>query len=145
MDAGRGRVNNDLLDTSTLVDGLTGGRPSSVSVLSLVELSSGLHVPGLRRDQLRIRQALYDTVVMMYGALPVDDLVARSYLHVDRAVQQLGRNSRPRRIDLLLAATAHAHDLRLVTRNPVDFRGLDHLVEVVEPETARTARDDGSR
>jgi predicted nucleic acid-binding protein len=33
-------------------------------------------------------------------------------------------------MDLLIAATAHAHDARLYTRNAADFTGLGHLVDV---------------
>jgi predicted nucleic acid-binding protein len=32
---------------------------------------------------------------------------------------------------LLIAATAHAHDAALYTRNPDDFGGLDGLVEIL--------------
>lgn len=34
-------------------------------------------------------------------------------------------------MDLLIAATAHAHQARLFTRNPKHFAGLDALLEVV--------------
>jgi len=34
-------------------------------------------------------------------------------------------------MDLLTAATAHAHNARLYTRNAADLRGLHDLVEVV--------------
>jgi toxin FitB len=34
-------------------------------------------------------------------------------------------------MDLLIAATAHAHSARLYTRNAGDFDGLDDLVDVV--------------
>jgi predicted nucleic acid-binding protein len=34
-------------------------------------------------------------------------------------------------MDLLIAATAHAHDAALYTRNPDDFGGLDGLVEIL--------------
>lgn len=33
-------------------------------------------------------------------------------------------------MDLLIAATAHAHDAVLYTRNPDDFGGLEHLIDV---------------
>jgi hypothetical protein len=36
--------------------------------------------------------------------------------------------------DLLIAATAHAHQAAVITRNPADLRGLEHLVEVVSVE-----------
>jgi predicted nucleic acid-binding protein len=34
-------------------------------------------------------------------------------------------------MDLLIAATAHAHSAQLYTRNADDFRGLGDLVDVV--------------
>jgi predicted nucleic acid-binding protein len=34
-------------------------------------------------------------------------------------------------LDLLIAATAHAHSALLYTRNLTDFQGLEGLVEVV--------------
>jgi predicted nucleic acid-binding protein len=34
-------------------------------------------------------------------------------------------------MDLLIAATAHAHSARLYTRNGADFAGLDNLIEVI--------------
>jgi predicted nucleic acid-binding protein len=34
-------------------------------------------------------------------------------------------------MDLLIAATAHAHGARLYTRNAGDLRGADDLVEIV--------------
>ena len=34
-------------------------------------------------------------------------------------------------MDLLIAATAHAHSARLYTRNVADFVGLENLVEIV--------------
>lgn len=47
------------------------------------------------------------------------------------AVADAGRQPRARSMDLLIAATAHAHAARLYTRNAADFRGLDDLVEVI--------------
>jgi predicted nucleic acid-binding protein len=34
-------------------------------------------------------------------------------------------------MDLLIAATAHAHSARLYTRNPNDLGGLERLIEIV--------------
>lgn len=38
-------------------------------------------------------------------------------------------------MDLLIAATAHAHDAKLYTANAEDLRGLEGLVEVVDIAT----------
>lgn len=34
-------------------------------------------------------------------------------------------------MDLLIAATAHAHSARLYTRNPRDLGGIEPLIEIV--------------
>jgi toxin FitB len=57
--------------------------------------------------------------------------VAVSYGRLASAVVRAGRQPRRRVMDLLIAATAHAHGARLYTRNPSDFAGLEQLVDVV--------------
>jgi toxin FitB len=66
-----------------------------------------------------------------FQALPVDDTVAASYGRLAAAVVAAGRRPRPRAVDLLIAATAHAHGARLHTRDPADLAGADELLEVV--------------
>jgi predicted nucleic acid-binding protein len=61
----------------------------------------------------------------------VDDAVAASYGQVAAAVVEAGRRLRARSMDLLIAATAHAHSARLYTRNSNDFHGLEELVDVI--------------
>ena len=62
---------------------------------------------------------------------PVDEAVAVSYGRLAVAVAAAGRQPRRRVMDLLIAATAHAHGARLYTRNIEDFAGLDELIDVV--------------
>ena len=66
-----------------------------------------------------------------FDALPIDDDVAASYGRLAAAVAGVGRRPRARTFDLLIAATAHAHDARLYTRNAADLIGLEDLVEIV--------------
>ena len=58
--------------------------------------------------------------------------MASSYGELAAAVVAAGRRPRARSMDLLIAATAHAHSARLVTRNPDDLVGLEDLVEIVQ-------------
>ncbi|WP_244194529.1 hypothetical protein [Amycolatopsis echigonensis] len=46
-------------------------------------------------------------------------------------VRRFGRDRRPRRMDLQIAATAAVQRIPLLTRNPKDFVGLDRLLTVV--------------
>lgn len=55
--------------------------------------------------------------------------MAASYGRLAAAVTAAGRQ--PRMMDLLIAATAHAHSARVYTRNAQDFVGADDLVDIV--------------
>ena len=83
--------------------------------------------PNVRAERLRRLSELQRT----FDALPVDDDVAVSYGQLAAAVATIGRQPRSRVMDLLIAATAHAHGARLYTRNADDLAGLEHLVEIV--------------
>ncbi len=121
-----------VLDTSVLlaidVPQLEG--ELAISSASLAELHFGVLVsahPAIRAERLRRLARLQRT----FDALPVDDDVAASYGQLAAAVAGIGRQPRARVMDLMIAATAHAHGARLYTRNASDFIGVDHLVEVV--------------
>jgi predicted nucleic acid-binding protein len=65
-------------------------------------------------------------------ALPFDLACARAYGLVSAAVENVGRKSRGSpAVDLMIAATALAHELPLYTRNTKDLRGLECLIEIV--------------
>lgn len=121
-----------ILDTSVVI--ATDVRPLqgelAVSSATLAELHFGVLVAvdaTARAERLR-RLAL---VERLFQPLAVDDAVARSYGRLAAAVVQAGRQPRARVMDLLVAATAHAHQARLYTRNGEDLRGLEGLVEIV--------------
>ena len=67
-----------------------------------------------------------------YDVLPFDADVAESYGLLANMVRQAGRNPRPRRMDLLIAATAVRHGFSLATRNAADFRHLERVLTVVD-------------
>ena len=67
---------------------------------------------------------------LFHIAKPFDAAAARSYGLVVAAVFSGGRTPRKRFADLLIAATAHANQLDLYTRNAEDFAGLEHLIRV---------------
>jgi predicted nucleic acid-binding protein len=102
----------------------------AVSAITLAELHFGVLVAKDRKVRAeRLRRLLL--LQRTFDAVPVDDAVASSYGHLAAAVVEAGRRPRARSMDLLIAATAHAHSAQLYTRNIADFVGLDNLVEVV--------------
>lgn len=102
----------------------------AVSVVTLAELHFGVLVAkeqSVRAERLRRLLLLQRT----FDAVPVDNAVAASYGQLAAAIVEAGRRPRARSMDLLIAATAHAHSARLYTRNAADFVGLEGLVEIV--------------
>lgn len=121
-----------VLDTSVLI--ATDVSPLegelAISAASLAELHFGVLVaadPVVRAQRLR-RLSQFQR---RFDPLPVDEVVAASYGELAARVAARGRRPRSRVMDLLIAATAHAYDARLYTRNPADLAGLDDLVEIV--------------
>ncbi len=98
-----------------------------LSVLTLGEFERGIAVK--RREDPEAADRIGEWVAQAernfaHNILPVDENVARiwGHLSIDR--------TRPL-IDTLIAATAIAHDLVLVSRNLKDFDGID--VETLDP------------
>jgi predicted nucleic acid-binding protein len=103
----------------------------AVSAITLAELVAGPHATddieerARRQDQLQRAERTFDPV-------PFDADAARAYGRVYAAVTARGRKARGRRAtDLLIAATALAADIPLLTCDPTDFDGLSGLIEIV--------------
>ena len=121
-----------VLDTSVVIARDVGPLPGelAISAATLAELHFGVLVTtddAVRAERLRRLSVLH----RRFDALPIDEAVAASYGRLAAAVVAAGRQPRARTMDLLIAATAHAHGARLYTRNAADLRGADELVEVV--------------
>jgi predicted nucleic acid-binding protein len=122
-----------ILDTSVLMATDVGPLEGelAISAVSLAEMHFGVLVttgPAVRAERLRRLSLLQRT----FDALPVDDDVATSFGQLAAAVVAAGRQRRSRGVmDILIAATAHAHGARLYTRNAADLAGIENLVEIV--------------
>jgi uncharacterized protein (TIGR02246 family) len=76
-----------------------------------------------------------------FDALPVDDDVDTSYGELAAAVAAAGGQPRSRAMDVLIAATAHAHSARLYTRNVADFARIEHLSRSFSMEAIAIERE----
>lgn len=122
-----------LLDTSVVIDaenlhleGLLDSAPV-ISAITIGELAVGVDLgadPERRRARLR-------RILDEYEVLPFGVEEGKFYGALATLVRAAGRNPRPRRLDLQIAATAAASRMPLLTSNPGDFLGIGALVDVV--------------
>jgi predicted nucleic acid-binding protein len=125
-----------VIDTSVLIDLEALGTTElpaqlAISAVTLGELACGPHATtdeaerARRQDRLQRTEATFDP-------LPFDATCARAYGRVYATIAAAGRKARgARALDLLIAATAIAHELPLYTRNAKDLAGLDGILEVI--------------
>ncbi|SFP47679.1 type II toxin-antitoxin system VapC family toxin [Amycolatopsis rubida] len=125
-----------LLDTSVVIDlerldlGPYASSVPAVSSVTVAELAYGL----VTDDPVRLAERVerYRRVLDQFVVLPFGVEEAKMYGTGAGLVRRFGRDPRPRRMDLQIAATAAARQVPLLTRNPKDFAGLDRLLTVVE-------------
>lgn len=130
-----GRVQRGMLDTSAVIDlpALDPARlpvEAAIPAIVLAELAQGIAMTK-SAEQVMIRSQRLADIEAAFAAIPFDREAARRYGTLVALTIAANRDPRPRRIDLMIAATAAAHGLPLYTRNPNDFRGLDSAVTVV--------------
>lgn len=131
------RIDRGLIDTSVVidletVDGSMLPAEIAISTLTLAELTSGPSAAVNEVTQSR-RQDHLQRIEATFECLDFDPACARAFGPIYSATLKIGRKPRgARAIDLMIAATARAHELPLYTLNASDFVGLDDLVEVID-------------
>lgn len=122
-----------ILDTSVLI--AESPQPVegdiTISIVSIAEPQFGVLVAAHERRRAH-RLARLSAILRNFEPLPVDAGVAASYGELAATTYRVGRKSTARSMDLMIAATAHAHRARLVTSNVADVAHLSHLVEIAE-------------
>lgn len=124
-----------LLDTSVLIDleqvdlGDHVEAEALVSAISIAELAYGLDNDDPVQRQARTER--YVAVLSELVVLPFDVTSAKIYGTLAALVRRAGRDPRPRRLDLQIAATAASHGLPLFTRNARDLADLERVLDVV--------------
>ena len=124
-------VSRGVLDTSILIAADVTPIPGelAISVASLAELQFGVLIA--RTVEARaVRLSRLSAIQRRFDPLPVDEAVADSYARLAARVVEVGRQPRARVVDLLIAATAHAHGAAVYTRNADDLAGLDDLITI---------------
>jgi len=103
----------------------------AVSAVTIGELQYGVAAAADPLTQMHRRRRVQATLDR-FEVLPFDVAAAEYYGMLAALVRQHGRNPRPRRMDLQIAATAARHGLMLLTRNGRDFAGLESALDVVD-------------
>ncbi|MEV6287547.1 type II toxin-antitoxin system VapC family toxin [Kribbella sp. NPDC051770] len=100
-----------------------------LTTITLAELYQGV---TMAKDPVTMaaRAEVLHAGVSEFEPLPFDADAAGRYGSLVALVLDAGRNPRPRRLDLMIAAIASCRGLPLYTRNPDDFKGLGDLLTV---------------
>lgn len=130
-----------LLDTDFVIDYLTGQdsattllatllpHGASISIITYSEIYEGIY--GSRDPRQAERGFL--TFLSDISVLPVSRAVAKRNAQVRLALRTAKHPLTHRALDLLIAATALAHDLELVTRNTSDYDDVPGLRRYQSP------------
>jgi predicted nucleic acid-binding protein len=102
----------------------------AISAISAAELAAGPHLATDAMEAAK-RQARLQEVESTLEPIQFNGATVRSYGLIVAAVVGEERTPRSRFADLLIAATAHANQLDLYTRNGDDFTGLERLIRVI--------------
>lgn len=125
-----------LLDTSVLINFPSAqvaevADEVAVPAVALGELHYGVTAARDPLAQMHRRRRV-QAIVDRFEVLPFDIEAAEYYGALASLVREHGRNPRPRRMDLQIAATAVRHSLALLTRNSGDFTGLESALVVID-------------
>ena len=121
-----------VVDTSALIDSLTGPRRSAPGMRALIEAGERLALPTLvlyewwrgprSPEELAAQQALFPEEATLPFAIGQAEVAAHLYRQVPRA--------RSRTVDLAIAAHAISRDAGLWTLNADDFRDIPGILLV---------------
>lgn len=101
-----------------------------ITAVTLAELHQGV---AMSKDAATraARTEKLGAAVADFDALPFDGDAAARYGTLVALAIAAGRDPRPRRMDLMIAAIASTRGVPLYTRNAEDFKGLDGVITIV--------------
>jgi predicted nucleic acid-binding protein len=118
-----------LLDTSVLIDSLSGSKPAAPALRRVIEMGERILIPSLvlyewlRGPRLSEEMAAQEALFPSEAAVPFGPPEAALSAKLYRSL----RRPRGREIDLAIAACAMIRDAELWTRNDADFRDIPGL------------------
>lgn len=117
------------LDTSVLVDALTGPRRSAGALRKAIERGERITLSTLVLYEWRRGPRLTAELAAQEALFPIDTAVAFGIEEAARAAElyRAARRPRGREIDLAIAACALVHGARFWTLNPGDFTDVPDL------------------
>ncbi|WP_216897451.1 type II toxin-antitoxin system VapC family toxin [Nocardia alni] len=130
-----GRFPAGLLDTCVLIDLEVIDDDAlpiepRISTVTLAELGLGIaraktpEILALRTERMLELEHTFDPLAFCAAS-------ARRFTSLAKLVVAAGRNPKPRKADLMIAAIASVNDLPLYTRNPDDFKGTENLLTMI--------------
>lgn len=130
------RHESGVLDTCAyidlaLLDPVNLPKIPEITAVTLAELHQGVAM-AKEADVRAARTESLGAALVEFDSLPFDGDAAARYGSLVGLVMAAGRDPKPRRMDLMIAAIASSRGLPLYTRNAEDFKGLDGLLEVVD-------------
>jgi predicted nucleic acid-binding protein len=125
-----------ILDTSVLIENpdVPGVSQAAISTISLAELYFGALAASDSDERMR-RVAQLGFIESNFDAIPLDKQIGRTLGQLQAAGSGRGANPRRRTADLAIAATAVVYEAVLLTYNYKDFKLIDDLVDVREPQS----------
>jgi len=123
-----------LLDTSILVGADDpGSLRGAISAASLAELYFGALVAG-DPDERANRTRRLGVIESAFDPFPFDEMVGREWGRLAAAVAERGGKPRRRTLDLVIAATANAQGVPLLTLDTADLAIVSDLVSLRTPD-----------
>ena len=118
-----------LLDTSVLIgDDPAPDVEAAISVASLAEIHFGVLVAA-DDDERALRTGRLGSIESTFDPLPVTAEVAREWGRLAAAISRRGGQPRRRAVDLVIAATANAHGVPLLTHDIGDLQIISDLID----------------
>jgi len=125
-----------LIDSDWLIDYLEGASMArrllrdlaesgiAISIITYMEAYQGV----LRSSDPEDAARRFDALLRAIRLVPISAAVARRCAGIREELRLKSRRTRPRALDLLIAASAIEHGLTLVTRNSKDYDDIPGLV-----------------